>query len=369
MGCKMVQKKETIYQFKITLKGIRPPIWRRMQVPGDYTFWDLHVAIQDVMGWDDMHLHAFEVTNPKTKIMEEIGVPDDEFPSTVPVIAGWDRKISRYFTMENSKAMYVYDFGDDWCHTVKLEKILPREEDVAYPRCLGGKRAAPPEDCGGSYGYNDLLEIINDPDHEDYEDMREWLNESFDPEHFDKEEIVFSDPQERLDEGYPWDDDSLLDMDDASLDDDTFLHYVEELREYIQTGQLEQLDPEEQRFARAFSEHEEFFTRADDYHGTFRSMHELILHAMMHSIVETEIRTRNPVEVHQFYKAMKKQDVPQHMIVHIIGSIVMPLMMNSMNNEEPFDLERYTSLLNTFTFKKPEDILRLITEEFYKELH
>jgi len=368
MGCEMGQKKEEIYQFKITLKGIRPPIWRRIQVPGDYTFWDLHVAIQDVMGWYDMHLHAFEIINPKTKKMEEIGIPDDEYPSTIPVIAGWDLEITRYFTMENSKAMYVYDFGDDWCHNVKLEKILPREDDVVYPRCLGGRRAAPPEDCGGSYGYLEMMEIINDPEHEEYEDMREWLDESFDPEHFDKKEIEFSDPQKRLDEGYPWNDDSLIDGDDYG-DDSTFVGYVEELREYIKAGKMDLLDPEEQRFARAFSEHEELFTRSDDYHDTFRSMEELILHAMMHSIVETEIKTRNPVEVFHFHKAMTKQKVPPHMIVHIIGSIVMPLMVNSMNNEEPFDLERYTSLLNTFTFKKPEEVLKLITEEFYKELH
>ena len=69
----------TVYQFKITLRGIRPPIWRRIQVPDNYTFWDLHVAIQDAMGWFDAHLHAFEVANPITGFAEEIGIPDEDF--------------------------------------------------------------------------------------------------------------------------------------------------------------------------------------------------------------------------------------------------------------------------------------------------
>ena len=96
--------------------------------------------------------------------------------------------------MENPSAHYTYDFGDDWVHKIKFEKILTREKNIDYPICIKGKRACPPEDCGGIWGYEDLLEIINNPKHEEYEEMLEWLGGEFDPEHFDVKEIRFSDP-------------------------------------------------------------------------------------------------------------------------------------------------------------------------------
>ena len=98
---------------------------------------------------------------------------------------------------ENRLADYTYDFGDNWEHTVELEEILPRDKDVEYPRCIAGERACPPEDCGGIWGYEDLLQIISDPEHEEYEAMLEWIGGEFDPEHFDAKEVVFDDPEER----------------------------------------------------------------------------------------------------------------------------------------------------------------------------
>ncbi|KXA90697.1 hypothetical protein AKJ39_03535 [candidate division MSBL1 archaeon SCGC-AAA259J03] len=186
---------ERVYQFKITLKGIRPPVWRRIQVPENYSFWDLHVAIQDVMGWLDYHLHEFELIDPSSGMERRIGLPHEEFPR---VLAGWEQAIAEYFTEEGQTVDYVYDFGDNWEHKVELEKILPREENVDYPRCIKGKRACPPEDCGGVWGYEEFLKIIDDPDHEDHEEMLEWVGGEFDPDRFNLEDISFSDPDERL---------------------------------------------------------------------------------------------------------------------------------------------------------------------------
>jgi len=107
---------KNIYQFKITLKGIKPPIWRRIQVPETYTFWDLHVAIQDSMGWSDYHLHQFEILDPSIGKKVLIGIPDDENDWLIKTLPDWKQKISRYFSMENSKANYEYDFGDGWEH-------------------------------------------------------------------------------------------------------------------------------------------------------------------------------------------------------------------------------------------------------------
>ncbi len=193
----MVNISDQIYQFKVTLKGIKPPIWRRIQVPATYTFWDLHVAIQDSMGWTDTHLHHFEILNPATEMKEEIGIPDEDTIENI-ILAGWKKNISHYFTSENNKAEYVYDYGDNWEHEVKLEKILPSIDDIQYPICIAGKRECPPEDCGGPWGYEDFLEAIKDPKHERHEELLDWVGGDFDPEYFNKDEIDFDDPKHRL---------------------------------------------------------------------------------------------------------------------------------------------------------------------------
>ena len=188
-----------VYQFKISLKGIEPKIWRRIQVPESYTFWDLHVAIQDSMGWDDYHLHSFTLKNPVTGEKKEIGIPsDDIFADEMPTLTGWKEKISKWFTEKNMKAKYVYDFGDDWHHEVRMEKISPKVEKGRYPRCIAGERACPPEDCGGIWGYHNLLEIISNPAHEEYEEMMEWLGGGYDPEAFAPAKVEFDNPKERL---------------------------------------------------------------------------------------------------------------------------------------------------------------------------
>lgn len=191
----MATNNSQIYQFQITLKEIKPKIWRRIQVPSGYNFWDLHVAIQDAMGWQDYHLNQFTIINPKTGKKEFIGIPDDEdFEKIIP---GNKAKISKYFVFPKDKANYEYDFGDGWEHEVILEKVLPVIEGSKYPQCIAGERACPPEDCGGIYGYENLLEIIRDPKHKEYKETIEWLGKEFDPEDFDSKSVQFDDPKER----------------------------------------------------------------------------------------------------------------------------------------------------------------------------
>lgn len=192
----MKKKYNQVYQFKITLKGIKPPIWRRIQVPETYTFWDLHVAIQNAMGWEDYHLHEFTFTLPVTKIKVSIGIPmEDDLEETM--LPGWEINISDFFSLQNPNGDYCYDFGDGWQHSITLEKVLPREAGVIYPRCIDGKRACPPEDCGGIGGYAEFLEAIRDPAHELHEDMLDWIGGEFDPEDFDANEVKFDDPAKR----------------------------------------------------------------------------------------------------------------------------------------------------------------------------
>lgn len=166
-------------------------------MPENYTFWDLHVAIQDVMGWMDCHLHMFEILNPGKAALENIGIPADDFDDLLKVIPGWTRKISAYFSPKNQKARYLYDFGDDWPHDVRLEKVLPREKGVTYPVCVTGKRACPPEDCGGILGYQNFLEAVMNPFHEEHKETLEWVGGEFDAEAFASNKVCFEDPEER----------------------------------------------------------------------------------------------------------------------------------------------------------------------------
>lgn len=173
--------KATIYQFKVTLKGIRPPIWRRFQVESHLTFLELHHVIQTVMGWGNAHLHQFFVNgrNLTDKItLEESGYGDGD------VAKSW---LDKFVQQEGQKFVYEYDFGDSWEHELLLEKILEQEAGATYPRCLKGKRACPPEDCGGVWGYQEFLEMLQDPENPEYEELLEWLDDEFDPEEFDLE--------------------------------------------------------------------------------------------------------------------------------------------------------------------------------------
>jgi hypothetical protein len=190
-----MKKYERVYQFKITLNKLKPVVWRRIQVPENYSFWDLHVAVQDAMGWQDSHLHDFTVLNPRLHKKERIGIPDDDFESEI--LPGWERNITDYFSMENNTAAYVYDYGDNWEHRVQLEKILTRTNKTKYPCCIDGERACPPEDCGGVNGYVEFLEAIMDPKHQQHEDMLNWAGQNFEPEAFVANNVRFDDPRKR----------------------------------------------------------------------------------------------------------------------------------------------------------------------------
>ncbi|MDD5094970.1 MAG: plasmid pRiA4b ORF-3 family protein [Dehalococcoidia bacterium] len=187
-----------VYQFKVALKEIKPPIWRRIVVPASYSFWDLHVAIQDSMGWLDCHLHAFRILNPNTGNLDEIGIPDeDAFEDDIVYLPGWQLSIAAYFRQPGDRADYLYDFGDNWEHEIVLEGILLKQPKTKYPRCLEGAGACPPEDCGGAHGYADLLDILRDPSHPEHESMMEWVGGRYDPHVFDPVQVRFDNPKKR----------------------------------------------------------------------------------------------------------------------------------------------------------------------------
>ncbi len=171
----------TIYQLKITLKRAKPPIWRRIQLSGDTLLPDLHKIIQATMGWTNSHLHQFIHQRMFFGPPDPMGMMDLEDYRKI--------KVSDLLQKEKAKMSYEYDFGDGWEHEVLLEKILEKDPKVKYPVCLKGKNACPPEDCGGVWGYADLVQVMQDPQHEEHEEMKEWLGGELDPEAFDLDEV------------------------------------------------------------------------------------------------------------------------------------------------------------------------------------
>lgn len=192
----------TVHQFKITLDHVEPAVWRRIQLPSDTTFSDLHSAINDAMGWEYAHLHAFQVGDKRTRI--DIGIPtEDDMPwSATAMLADWDVPIASHLDKPGTHCTYPYDFGDDWSHKALLEAIVPREPKLKYPRCLGGARACPPEDCGDTHGYACLCGILKDLSRtdEDAEELLNWLDDDFDPEVFDADKVQFGSLVRRLKE-------------------------------------------------------------------------------------------------------------------------------------------------------------------------
>jgi hypothetical protein len=175
------KKTKTIYQLKIALAETRPPIWRRVQTQ-DCNLTKLHMVIQRAMGWYGGHLWAFDIDG------EQYG----ENPwgdSDMDMLSSRSIKLSQLVDEGVKKFRYTYDFGDNWEHVVTVEKTLDADPTAKYPRCTAGKRACPPEDCGGPWSYDEFLVAISDPKHKEHKELLEWVGGEFDSEKFDLSEV------------------------------------------------------------------------------------------------------------------------------------------------------------------------------------
>ena len=174
-------KSNDVYQLKISLNHIKPSIWRRFIVDADIKLPDLHGIIQTVMGWYNTHLHQFRINNQFYSLPDEDAITEHADYRKI--------RLNSVITNEKQKFYYDYDFGDDWEHTIILEKIIPKDKNMKYPICVDGKRNSPPEDCGGVGGYEDLIEIIKHPGTEELDDMINWLGGEYDPEEFNIDSV------------------------------------------------------------------------------------------------------------------------------------------------------------------------------------
>lgn len=191
-----------ILQLRVELLHIEPLIWRRLQVPGDYTFWELHVAIQSAFAWNDTHLHEFRPVNPCDG-NPRFGMPLDDFDDSPPR-PGWEHRAADVLTRTTPRLVYEYDFGDGWLHLITLEEVLAAAPGKKYPRCTAGERSAPPDDCGGPCGYERLLETLADSGDPEHASSHAWASRQkgqrgkFDPEAFDEQQVKFANPAPRL---------------------------------------------------------------------------------------------------------------------------------------------------------------------------
>ncbi|MEE8583615.1 MAG: plasmid pRiA4b ORF-3 family protein [Acidobacteriota bacterium] len=192
-----MNKKRSAYQFEVYLEENQPRIWRRFQIRSEETFWGLHCAIQDSMGWSDYHLHEFTLEDREGTELR-FGIPDPEGDDLMPCLASWEETLALYLTGPGMSFQYLYDFGDYWVHRVTFEGEHPAVAGKKYPLCLGGEMACPPEDCGGAEGYFDFLEAALIPLHEEHPRTLQWAGGPFDPQQFDPAAVRFTNPRRRL---------------------------------------------------------------------------------------------------------------------------------------------------------------------------
>lgn len=173
-----------IYQMKVSLKNSKPPIWRRVLVPAGMELEALHQVIQVAFGWENSHLHQFV----NDRICYLPGSEDEGFLGMSTKDSAGVRLLD-LLRKEKDKMVYEYDFGDSWEHDVLLEKVLPADSEQPLPACVKGKRACPPDDCGGIFGYTQMLETLAGPDSDEKADLLDWLGGPMDPEAFDLDEV------------------------------------------------------------------------------------------------------------------------------------------------------------------------------------
>ena len=178
-----------VYQLKVTLQDGKPPIWRSIQISADVRLNKLHRVMQVLFDWTDSHLHQFIVGNERSLNVQYYSASTDRGHDMEDCQPEEKVCLNEVLITLKSKIVYEYDFGDSWRHNIVLEKVLVSEPGVKYPRCLAGKRSAPPEDCGGIWGYAEMLQALVHPGDEDDDMFAEMAPEDFDPEAFDLDAV------------------------------------------------------------------------------------------------------------------------------------------------------------------------------------
>jgi hypothetical protein len=347
---------------RISLEGIKPEIWRRFAIRDDISLLELHEIIQTVMGWTDTHLFSFFIN--KTQYTDEETVAEMRKGKNAEKVTVRSLKLKKGDTFK-----YVYDFGDDWGHKLKIEAVSAPDPEIEYPVCLDGARECPPEDCGGPFDYAELLNVLNDPDHAEHQSMKEWAGPDFDPDFFDVEltndllHTDFEDEEYFLDEDT--EDDPIGDIKKMSREN---MHAIWEA---AKNNRMDELSDEDRQLARIMLEHEDEFFNTFEFadvlaEHVFDPESEVnpYLHITVHAIIEDQLKEKEPVEAYQFYNSMMNKKVSHHDTVHLIAAMMTPLMFLIFEEKQEFDLDFYKSLLKKCKNKRPDRIHGFIDREF-----
>jgi hypothetical protein len=167
----------TVHEMRVTLLDVSPPVWRQIRVPSALPLSTVHAVIQIAFGWEDRHLHEWRVGDITYGLSDEDSWGEDLRDESTALLAD--------VAPVDSLLRYDYDFGDGWEHLVEVTAVHPYSGQVVPVACLGGARACPPEDCGGPFGYEHLIDALRDVDDAEHEDVVEWLGDHFDPAEFD----------------------------------------------------------------------------------------------------------------------------------------------------------------------------------------
>lgn len=165
----------TTLSFRIHLIGTEPLVTRTFTVSEKTTMYELHHIIQVVMGWTNSHLYQFNVGE---EVIADTRMIDDEFG---PVTDVKGVMVTQLFTKVGTTVRYEYDFGDSWIHHLELMEISTHPIDEELPQIIGGENACPPENCGGTYGFKELIEILMNPEHPEYKSIKKWVGSTFYP--------------------------------------------------------------------------------------------------------------------------------------------------------------------------------------------
>ena len=171
-----------ILRLKVTLDDVEPKVLRRIEVPVDIKLDRLHPTLQAALGWTNSHLYEIRAQDT------DWGLPDPDWPDG-PLDARKAKLIDVLEDAGTKTLRYLYDFGDGWEHTIKVERLAAAEPNIAYPRLIEASGRCPPEDVGGPPGYAEMIEALEDPDHELHAEMRQWAGEDYNPHAFDAEPL------------------------------------------------------------------------------------------------------------------------------------------------------------------------------------
>ncbi len=366
-----MKSREKIYRLEIAIKGLSPTIWRDVVVPGDYSLRDLHLVLQSAMGWENCHRHAFALGNEP--------FPLDDAGSTEHEAYEAETKIADLLKRNGPALRYLYDFNDNWEHTVSVKTVYKRNPRHFYPNCLGGEMTCPPEDVGGVKTFKQLLKALDDPEEADKgslvdKDLLTWYSD-FKPAFFSQTEC-----NERLKlwDTMSWGTDFDMDLKDGDEEDDDSVKHTETLIHEdiveLDDDDVELMDVAARKTSRPpkrvvkydpsagpdfgswldLSEEETILAtkKYHDDHEPETDIGSAIIHAAMHAVVETQIAMIDPPQVHRAFTKLVDGELDRHEAIHIIGAVLAEQLYHLMELQKSAQYNPYGRSLAELDVKK-----------------